>query len=105
MRFAGQDPYRYQKARFLTATHEMRVRMAAHAHAQDLAQSRADLPGRLRSIACDPELRPSERRAIIAALRAELDDGTPGARAQAGEIGRFLDELDGRDGGTPCPLP
>ena len=105
MRFAGQDPYRYQEAHFLAATHEMRVRMAAHAHAEDLAQSRVELAGRLRSIACDDRQRPPERRAIIQALRAELDVTAPAGRAQAEEIGRFLEELDRHDGGARCPAP
>ncbi|HET6148979.1 MAG TPA: hypothetical protein VFH68_15685 [Polyangia bacterium] len=105
MRFAGQDPYRYGKARFLAATHEMRVRMAARAHAEDLSRSRADLPALLRSIACDDRLRPGERRAIIEALRAELDLATPASHAPAEEIRRFLDELDRHDGGARCPVP
>jgi hypothetical protein len=103
MRFSGQDPYRYQEARFLAATHEMRVRMAARAHAEDLAQSRGNLAGRLASIACDDRRPPSERRAILQALRAEMDVATPGGRAQAEAIGSFLEELDRHDGGARCP--
>jgi hypothetical protein len=104
MRFAGEDPYRYQKAHFLAATHEMRVRMAARAHAEDLAQSRVELAARLHSIACDDRLRPGERRAIIQQLRAELDVATPEGHAQAAEIDRFLEEIDHRDGGARCPV-
>jgi hypothetical protein len=103
-RFAGEDPYRYQKAHFLAATQEMRVRMAGRAHAEDLAQSRVELAARLRSIACDDRLRPSERRAIIQQLRAELDVASPEGHAQAAEIDRFLAELDRHDGGARCSV-
>jgi hypothetical protein len=102
MRLAGQDPYRYQKARFLTATREMRVRMAGRAHAEDVARSGVELRGRLESIACDERLGASERRAIVEALRAELDVATPEGRAQRDQIRRFLDGLDRADGGVPC---
>jgi hypothetical protein len=102
MRFEGQDPYRVSKARFLAATHELRVRMAARAHAQDLAQSRAELPARLRMIACDARLLPRERRAIMDALRAEQDLATPEGRQSAEQIRRFLDQLDRGDGGARC---
>jgi len=104
MRMAGQDPYRYEKARFLTATREMRVRLAARAHAEDVARSGEELKHRLQTIACDDQLRPSERRAIVDALRAELDTGTPEGRAQADEIRRFLGVLDHQDGGVRCPV-
>jgi len=105
IRFEGQDPYKFSKARFLAATRELRVRMAARAHAQDLAQSRAELPARLRTIACDTRLRPAERRAIIEALRTEQDPTTPEGRQAAAQIQRFLDELDRHDGGARCQTP
>jgi hypothetical protein len=103
MRLAGQDPYRYQKARFLTATRDLRIRMAGRAHAEDVSRSAASLPGLLKTIACDDRLGASERRAIIEALRAELDVDTPEAGAYGEEIRRFMDALDRADGGVPCP--
>jgi hypothetical protein len=104
MRLAHEDPYRFQKARFLTATREMRIRMAGHAHAEDVARSGAELPGRLREIACDESRSLADRRAIIQSLRAELDGGTPEGRAQAERIRLFLETWAGADGGAPsCP--
>jgi hypothetical protein len=107
IRLAGQDPYRYDKARFLAATREMRTRMAGRAHAEDLARSGGELPARLRTIACDPRRQPAERRAIIEQLRAELDVATPEGRAHAAEITGFLEALAhpdaGADLGLRCP--
>jgi len=106
MRLAHEDPYRFQKARFLTATREMRIRMAGHAHAEDVARSGAELPGHLREIACDESRSVADRRSVIQALRAELDVATPGGRAQAERIRLFLEAWDRADGGTPsCPAP
>lgn len=102
MRFAGQDPYRYQKARFLTGTRDLRIHMAGRAHAEDVSRSAASLPGLLDTIACDERLTVGERRSIIEALRAELDVATPEARAYGEQIRRFLDALDHADGGARC---
>jgi hypothetical protein len=104
MRLAHEDPYRFQKARFLTATRELRIRMAGRAHAEDVARSRAELPRRLEEIACDQGLSVADRRAIIEALRAELDVATPEGRAQSERIRRFLESWGPADGGVPsCP--
>jgi hypothetical protein len=103
MRMVGQDPYRYEKARFLTATRELRIRMAGHAHAEDVQSSVAELPRRLDTIICDDRLTLSERRAIIEALRAELDSSSEAIHS-ADEIKRALRKLDtGADAGTVCP--
>ena len=104
MRFAGQDPYRYAKARFLAATRELRIRMAARAHAGDLRASESRLPAQLAEIACDDRLSTFEKRAIVEGLRAELDTSTAEGRATDARIGRFLVEFDGWDGGTRCPI-
>ncbi len=82
MRLGGQDlPYRYAKASFLAGTREMRTRMAARAHADDVRSSAAGLPEHLETIACDGRLSVGERRAIIEALGVELDTSTAeGAR-------------------------
>ena len=106
MRLAHEDPYRFQKARFLTATREMRIRMAGRAHAEDVVRSGAELPRRLREIACDGSRSAADRRAIIEALRAELDVATSEGRAQAERIGAFLQAWDRTDAGVPsCSGP
>ena len=105
MRFTGQDPYRYEKARFLTATRDLRIRMAGRVHAEDINASTASLPVLLRTIACDERLRPAERRAIILALRDELDLDTPEARALRDQIRRFVDALEAPDAGAAAPCP
>ena len=86
-------------------TRELRIRMAARAQADDLRASASELPARLGTIACDERLSAAERRAIIEALRAELDDSTPEGRATDTRISRFLADFDRSDGGLPCPSP
>jgi hypothetical protein len=103
MRLGGQDPYRYAKASFLAGTREMRARMAARAHADDLRRSAAGLPEHLETIACDGRLSAGERRAIIEALGAELDTSTAEGRAAAVEIAQFLERFGQANGGVTCP--
>jgi hypothetical protein len=105
MRMNGQDPYRYQKAKFLAATRERRVQMAAKTHAQNLRSATADLPARLRSIACDNRLSLRERRAVLEALRHEMDAGTPEGHEAAGKIAAFIAARFDADGGDVCPAP
>ncbi|HXI60132.1 MAG TPA: hypothetical protein VNO55_28910 [Polyangia bacterium] len=105
MRMVGQDPYRYEKARFLTATRELRIRMAGRSHAEDVQRSVAELPRQLDMIICDDRLTLSERRAIIEALRAELDSSSEAIQS-ADEIKRALGKLDASvkaDAGAVCP--
>jgi len=71
MRLAGQDPYRFAKAQFLAGTRDLRVRLAARAHAEDVRRSIANLPARLAVVACDDQRSVAERRAILEALRAD----------------------------------
>lgn len=103
LRLGGQDPYRYAKARFLAGTSDLRTRMAARAHADDVRKSSAELPTHLTEIACDPALSAAERRAVIEALGAELDVSTDEGRAAQAQIGRFLESFGRADGGVPCP--
>jgi hypothetical protein len=102
MRLGGQDPYRYAKARFLAGSRELRIRMAARAHADDLRRSATGLSEQLGTIACDGRLTVDERRAIIEALGAELDTSTPEGQAAEAEIARFLVRFHQPDGGSPC---
>ena len=92
MRFNRQDPYRYNKAKFLAGTRDVRVRMAVKAHAENLKRALGDLPALLETIACDEGRSVAERRAVIEQLRKELDDTGASAEAHAatGTIDRFL---------------
>jgi hypothetical protein len=103
IRLSGQDPYRFAKARFLLGTRELRIRLAARAHADDLRNSTAELPHLLTTIACNDRLSPRDRRAIIEALRQELDTATPEARAADHVIERFLTDLDRPNADSICP--
>jgi hypothetical protein len=71
-RLMGEDPYRREKARFLAATFDVRLAMAARAEAADLRSATADLPGRLAKIWADRSQPPAARRRIICALWSEL---------------------------------
>src|SRR5436190_17568018 len=83
MRFSAEDPYRRDKALFLTATRDTRERMAARAAAEDIRVAKADLSARMLAIACDPRRTARERRAVLEALRLELDGTTPAAHEAA----------------------
>ena len=102
MRLAHQDPHRYAKARFLTATQPMRARMAARAHAEDIQRSAADLPGRLNEIACDGRLTIQERRGVITGLGDEMD-ASPEADRSREAIAQALRRLDGVSGDGAVP--
>jgi hypothetical protein len=104
MRLGGQDAYRYAKAQFLAGTREMRIRMAARAHADDVRNSVTGLSDQLDAIACDGRRIVNERRAIIEALGAELDSSKPEGRAAQAEITRFLARFGQPNGASPCPV-
>jgi hypothetical protein len=107
MRLAGEDPYRREKAHFLAATSELRGALAARAAAENVRRAATALPARLEAIACDASRSPRERRAIIEALRREMDGDTPASRDAVAAIQRFLEtRFDDADGGVRCaPAP
>ncbi|HVU49322.1 MAG TPA: hypothetical protein VHL80_01485 [Polyangia bacterium] len=104
-RLHGQDPYRYEKARFLEATSKLRGGLAARALAEDVRRARAELPARLEAIACDASRSVRERRATIEALRDEMAGDTPSAREAAETIARFLAERFDGARAVRCPAP
>src|SRR5262249_51704255 len=77
------DPYRYQKARFLTVTSELRIRLALDRQRELLRSALADLPTRLQAIWTSPSLAPSERRRLIRLLAEECARDPDGAAARA----------------------
>jgi hypothetical protein len=103
MRLAGQDPYRYDKARFLAGTSQLRGGLAARAVAEDVRRALAELPAKLEELACDGSRSVRERRATLEALRQEIVADTAPARAAAATIGRFLDTRFDGDRAVRCP--
>jgi hypothetical protein len=89
MLLSGQDPYRIEKARFLVATRDLRVRRAAQAYALSLREATTALPARLQAIASDTSLTVADRRAILEALADEMDD-SPAGRDAAARIRAFI---------------
>jgi hypothetical protein len=93
MRAHGQDPYAYEKARFLSATFEFRIRMAIEARKADLKSSLAILPERLDELLGDERYSARERRRILYELWYETDataEGERAARAIEDAIRRLL---------------
>jgi hypothetical protein len=95
-RMNGKDPRRLEKARFLAATREARSRMAAKTHADDIRRAASELPARLQAIACDAQLSRPEKRAILAALRDEMNKSAEGREAAA-RISDFATRFDRHD--------
>jgi hypothetical protein len=89
MRWMKQDPYRRDKARFLAATFEMRVNMAARHHARLTRASLIELPARLETLWADPARPPVEKRHLLWSLWTEMSDAGEGAAARA-TIERFI---------------
>ena len=101
-RLNGKDPRRFEKANFLAATRERRIKLAAKAHAENLRRASSQLPQRLEAIACDAWLSAAEKRGILKALRDEMN-ASPDGRAAAERINEFLTRFEAPDGGAPCP--
>jgi hypothetical protein len=98
MRSLHQEPYAYEKARFLSATFEMRIRMAIEARKADLKASLESLPERLEELLGDDRYTLRERRRILYELWYETDETPEGARAA-----RLIEDLIRRR--LPCGSP
>jgi hypothetical protein len=105
LRLHGQDPYRYEKARFLEATSKLRGGLAARALAEAVRRATRELPARLEALACDASRSVRERRATIEALRDEMAGDTPSSRDAAAAIARFLAERFDGERAVRCPAP
>lgn len=81
MRAYHQDPYAREKARFLSATFEFRIRMAMAARAADMKAALAHLPEYLDGLWRDERYTPRERRRILYELWYETDRTAEGERA------------------------
>jgi hypothetical protein len=81
MRTLGEDPYSLEKARFLSATFEFRIKLAMEARQTDLRKAFEDLPARLEELWSDQRYSPRERRRILYELWYETDRTPEGERA------------------------
>jgi len=81
MRGLGQDPYGQEKAHFLSATFEFRIKLAIEARKADLTQAFEHLPARLDELLGDERYSPRERRRILYELWYETESSPEGVRA------------------------
>jgi hypothetical protein len=81
MRAYGQDPYARDKARFLSATFEFRIKLAIEARKADLESAIDQLPEQLDDVWGDTRYSPRERRRILYELWLETDRTASGGRA------------------------
>ncbi len=82
-RMFGEDPYRYEKARFLSSTFDMRLKMAAESQVRDMRLALHDLPNRLDRLWKDPAHPPAAKRLMICMLWSELYRDAKGREATA----------------------
>jgi len=106
MRSLGEDPYRAEKARFLAATFDVRMRLAAAAQKSAVALALDQLPKTIEALWADARYTARERRRILFELWRESDQGSDGARAR-GLIEEFMRKRlpdGGPDATTPGEL-
>jgi hypothetical protein len=83
MRMIGQDPYREEKARFLAATSEIRLRLAQAAQQRAASRSLETLPAHLAQIWRDARFSAVERRRLLHAVWRDTEPTVQGQRAAA----------------------
>jgi hypothetical protein len=83
MRALGQDPYRYEKQRFLEATFERRVQKAEEDRKETLRQALWDLPEYLHTIWFSRARTRAEARRLLFLLWEETAEDAGGAEARA----------------------
>lgn len=77
----GKDPNAREKARFLSATFEFRMRLAIEERKQQMREALDSFPRRLEELWADTRYTPRERRRILYELWVEMDNTPDGARA------------------------
>ncbi len=116
--FTKNDPYRYEKARFLSTTSEFRLKLAVAAQTLNLVKALADLPARLRRVLRDERFTARERRRVLFLLWDEVDRDDPEHRKAADILTTFVrrelpasgpdaftaDELRALNAGRPHPF-
>ncbi len=83
LRSAGEDPYSVEKRRFAEATEDLRARLAEDARRERLAPALGRLRTKLWRLWAAPERSPAARRAALAELWLDCDQGASGAAARA----------------------
>jgi hypothetical protein len=81
MRSLGGHPYAREKAGFLSATFEFRLKLAVDARKQLMKETLDFFPERLQALWADARYSPRERRRIIYELWAQTDTTRAGAQA------------------------
>ena len=76
MRNHHQDPYRYEKERFMENTNKLRSELTTKARRDRLESSLAALPGHLDSVWNDPNHSAHERRGVLFAMWREAAAAT-----------------------------
>jgi hypothetical protein len=83
VRMLGHHPNQLEKARFLSATFEFRIQLAAETRRADLKRALDKLPERLDELWNDGRYSSRERRRLLYELWADLDQTGDGEKAAA----------------------
>jgi hypothetical protein len=81
IRSLGKDPHALDKARFLSATFEFRMKLAIEERKQQMREALDMFPQRLDELWADTRYSPRERRRILYELWIEMDNTPDGAKA------------------------
>jgi hypothetical protein len=81
MRTLGRDPYARDKARFLSATFEFRIKLAIEERKRQMKKALDDFPRYLDDLWADTRYSSRERRRILYELWYEMDNTPEGDRA------------------------
>jgi hypothetical protein len=90
MRARGEDPYSYEKRKFLAATWDRRTRMRVAADAERLRTALHRLPEHLEAIWRDARRSAADRRRVLYLLWAECDARSPGGAQARATIEGFV---------------
>jgi hypothetical protein len=90
MRARGEDPYSYEKRKFLAATWDLRMRMRVVTDAERMRTALHQLPDYLEAVWRDQRRAASARRHVLYLLWEECDDRTPGGAQARATIEAFV---------------
>jgi hypothetical protein len=90
MRLRGEDPYGYEKRKFLAATWELRMRLRVRADRATMREALRALPERLAALWRASGRSLAERRHLLFLLWEECDAATAGGREARAAIAGFI---------------